>query len=92
KARSKNLAVRQYSLLVSALQVVKHGGRIVYSTCSLSPLENDDVIARLLKKRKGEATVVKPTFEIGEPTELGWQILPDKTGFGPIYLSVLERI
>ena len=92
QARSKNLAVRQYALLVSALQVVRHGGRIVYSTCALSPLENDDVIARLLKRRKGEARVLTPSFDIGEATEHGWHILPDRTGFGPIYLSVLERI
>jgi 16S rRNA C967 or C1407 C5-methylase (RsmB/RsmF family) len=92
KARSKNLAVRQYALLVSALQVVRHGGRIVYSTCALSPLENDDVIARMLKKRSGEATVVPLEFDIGEKTEHGWQILPDRTGSGPIYLAAIERV
>lgn len=91
-ARSKNLSVRQYALLASALQVVRPGGRIVYSTCSLSNLENDNVIARLLKKREGEARVVRETFEIGEPTEHGWMILPDKTGYGPIYFSILERV
>jgi len=91
-ARSKNLAVRQYSLLVSALQVVRHGGRIVYSTCSISPVENDAVIARLLKKREGEAVVKPLAFEIGEATEHGWQILPDTTGYGPIYLAALERL
>lgn len=91
-ARSKNLAVRQYALLASALAVVRIGGRIVYSTCSLSNLENDAVIARLMKKRAGEARVVRASYEIGEPTEHGWMILPDRTGFGPIYFSVLERI
>lgn len=91
-ARSKNLAVRQYALLASALAVVRSGGRIVYSTCSLSNLENDLVIARLLKKREGEARVLKQTFEIGEPTEHGWMILPDSTGFGPIYFASLERL
>jgi 5-methylcytosine rRNA methyltransferase NSUN4 len=91
-ARSKNLAVRQYALLASALQVVRHGGRIVYSTCSISPIENDAVIARLLKRREGEAVVRPLSFEIGESTEHGWQILPDRGGFGPIYLAALERV
>lgn len=91
-ARSKNLAIRQYSLLASALAVVRPGGRIVYSTCSISPLENDAIISRLLKKRAGEARVLSPRLEIGEPTEHGWMILPDRTGFGPIYFCALERI
>jgi 16S rRNA C967 or C1407 C5-methylase (RsmB/RsmF family) len=92
QARSRNLAVRQYALLASALAVVRIGGRIVYSTCSISPLENDAVIARLLKKRAGEVRVVPAKFELGEPTEQGWFLLPDRTRFGPIYLSILERI
>ena len=91
-ARSKNLAVRQYSLLASALAVVRVGGRIVYSTCSISPLENDAVIARLLKKREGEARVIRCDFETGEGTELGWTLLPDRTGYGPIYFSILEKL
>jgi 5-methylcytosine rRNA methyltransferase NSUN4 len=91
-ARSRNLAVRQYALLASALVVVRAGGRIVYSTCSISPLENDAVIARLLRKRSGEVRCLPQFLEIGEPTEHGWMILPDRTGFGPIYFSVLERL
>lgn len=91
-ARSKNLSVRQYALLASALAVVRVGGRIVYSTCSLSNLENDQVIARLLKKRAGESRVVHQDFGIGEKTEHGWMILPDRTGFGPIYFAILERL
>jgi len=95
QARSKNLAVRQYSLLASALAVVRRGGRVVYSTCSISPLEDDSVIARLMKKRAGEVRVVdeKPSgFEFAEKTEFGWMILPDRSGYGPLYAAALERI
>jgi 16S rRNA C967 or C1407 C5-methylase (RsmB/RsmF family) len=92
KARTKNLNLRQYALLVSALQVVKPGGRIVYSTCSISPMENDAVIARLLKKRKGEARVLMSQIDVGEATEHGWALLPDQCSVGPIYFSILERL
>jgi 5-methylcytosine rRNA methyltransferase NSUN4 len=90
-ARSKHLSVRQYALLASALAVVRKGGRILYSTCSISPAENDAVISRLLKKRAGEVRVLSFRSELGDSTEHGWSILPDRTGFGPIYFSLLER-
>ncbi|MDC0325195.1 RsmB/NOP family class I SAM-dependent RNA methyltransferase [bacterium] len=91
--RSKQLAHRQYALLCSALMACKPGGRVVYSTCSLSNLENDETIRRLIKK-KGNTfqckTDLRPPY--GESTEFGWQILPDKQpGWGPMYWVVLER-
>lgn len=91
--RTKNLAVRQFSLLSSAWLAVKPGGTIVYSTCSLSPIENDGVVSKLVKKR-GTA-VVRPDFlssyDFLEETEFGFQILPDTCGFGPMYFSILQK-
>jgi 16S rRNA (cytosine1407-C5)-methyltransferase len=40
----------QVRLLVSAIKMLKAGGEIVYSTCTLSPEENELVINKLLKK------------------------------------------
>lgn len=57
--RGENLATRQYSLLCAALLAVKPGGRIVYSTCSINPAENDGVLDKLLRK-KGEAVRIVP--------------------------------
>ncbi len=88
---SKRLAVRQNALLCAAIDAVKPGGRVVYSTCSISPLENDSVIERLSRSRSGKFKVLKIEGEMGEPTEHGWLILPDKYGCGPIYTAVLER-
>ena len=91
--RTKNLSIRQYSLLSSAWLAAKVGGRIVYSTCSISPLENDDVVAKLVKKRSPE--VLRPSqfssIDFLEIAEFGYQILPDKCGFGPMYFAVLEK-
>ncbi|MEC9466055.1 MAG: RsmB/NOP family class I SAM-dependent RNA methyltransferase [Myxococcota bacterium] len=90
-ARTKQLAQRQYAILASAMRVVRVGGRVVYSTCALSQRENDGVIAKLMRKRKGEASSVHVDCPLGEETEYGQLILPDETGFGPIYFAVLER-
>ena len=41
-------AERQRAILSSALRAVRPGGRVVYSTCSLEPEENEDVVAAVL--------------------------------------------
>ncbi len=89
--RTRNLATQQHAMLASALLAVKPGGRIVYSTCALSPLENDGVVTKLLTKKGKLVTVHHPNFSIGEKTEYGWMIFPDSCGAGPTYISVLER-
>ncbi|GJQ80123.1 hypothetical protein Trydic_g19404 [Trypoxylus dichotomus] len=40
----------QSELLVQALKLVKIGGNVVYSTCSLSPIQNDGVVHMALKR------------------------------------------
>ncbi|KAG6464277.1 hypothetical protein O3G_MSEX014405, partial [Manduca sexta] len=39
----------QSALLTNALRLVKVGGTVVYSTCSLSPVQNDGVVHLSLK-------------------------------------------
>lgn len=45
---SKRLAKEQAALLMTALQAVRVGGRVVYSTCSIATEENDGVIDQTL--------------------------------------------
>lgn len=89
--RTKAIAVSQFAMLASALDIVKVGGTIVYSTCALSQLENDDIIRKLSQKRAGRYELIRKEFSFGEPTEFGWQVLPDTTGWGPFYLAVIKR-
>jgi 16S rRNA C967 or C1407 C5-methylase (RsmB/RsmF family) len=99
-ARSRKLALRQYALISGALEGLNNGGRMVYSTCTINPIENDGVVAKLLKKKPNKVKIVDYIPEVvGEKTEYGWIYLPDRTiesfdhlSMGPIYFSVLERI
>ena len=68
--RIQSLADRQKWLLRSAVSATKSGGTIVYSTCTLSPEENEDVIAWILKKEKG-AVVLEDIFISNLPLEDG---------------------
>lgn len=48
----KGLAEIQFGILENAKEYVKDGGNLLYSTCSLSKIENEDVIKKFLEKNK----------------------------------------
>ncbi len=69
------MSFEQKSLLESAFKILKKSGVIVYSTCSLEPEENEEVIDWLLRKhKKAELEEIavkglkssKPVLEYGE--------------------------
>ncbi|PIR53526.1 hypothetical protein COU76_00585 [Candidatus Peregrinibacteria bacterium CG10_big_fil_rev_8_21_14_0_10_49_10] len=50
----------QRELLESALHATKIGGRIVYSTCTLTPEENEEVVQDILNKFSDQVEVIDP--------------------------------
>ncbi len=91
-SRTKRLAIQAFAMLASALEVVKQNGTILYSTCALSPLENDGVMEKLHKKRKGRFEIVPVHLPFGEQTRYGWQVIPDSSGGrGPMYAAMVKR-
>lgn len=54
------MARLQVSLLASAVNTAKVGGRVVYSTCTLTPEENEGVVMEILKMFEGKVEVVDP--------------------------------
>lgn len=51
------LHATQVRILVRALQLLKVGGRVVYSTCSMNPVENESVVASAVERCGGTANV-----------------------------------
>lgn len=70
----KDLASRQCFLLRSAISATKPGGIIVYSTCTISPEENEGVIDWILEKEK-------ENIEIEDMSIKGLEFLPGITSF-----------
>lgn len=50
QSRIKTLSMEQWALVSSAWRLLKKDGFMVYSTCAMNPIENDEIIAKLFKK------------------------------------------
>jgi NOL1/NOP2/sun family putative RNA methylase len=100
----KQMSKTQRQLLESALNVLKPGGFLVYSTCSLEPEENELNIDWLLKAHKN-VSLEKINLEIGDPgltnvfgQEMNNEISkcrrlwPHKTGTQGFFLAKIRKI
>ncbi|MDC7246435.1 MAG: RsmB/NOP family class I SAM-dependent RNA methyltransferase [Sphaerochaetaceae bacterium] len=90
--RTRMLAIQQFAMLASALEAVKAGGYILYSTCSISPLENEKVVEKLEKKRKGRYEIIDLNLDTAQKCSSGQIILPDsEENLGPLYFCLIRR-
>lgn len=51
----------QLNILLRGIQLLKAGGRLVYSTCSLNPIENEAVVAEALRRSGASIHLVDVT-------------------------------
>jgi 16S rRNA C967 or C1407 C5-methylase (RsmB/RsmF family) len=50
----------QLRIATRGAHLLKIGGRMVYSTCSLNPVENEAVVAALLNRAQGTSSAFPP--------------------------------
>ena len=80
-------------MLSSALMAVKEGGYILYSTCSINPGENEEVVQKLFKRHAMEVEEIQETPSWAEKRKNGARVLPDKSGGrGPMYFCLLKKV
>jgi 16S rRNA (cytosine967-C5)-methyltransferase len=83
-----SLASQQKKLLRNAAKVVKPGGRLIYSTCSVEPEENEEVVADFLRSTD--------EFRVIAPQSLGTEsgairTWPHHQGTDGFFATVFER-
>ncbi len=73
----KKYALLQESLLSSAVSLVKVGGQIVFSTCSLFPEEGEEIVTKICNVYPVE--VVEKGVKGGNAVKNGWRFYPPET-------------
>ncbi|CAJ1021828.1 putative 16S rRNA methyltransferase RsmB/F [Leishmania utingensis] len=59
----------QCALLQRAVRLCKTGGRVVYATCTLNPLENEAVVAAVLRACGGAVALISPPRPLPRRTQ-----------------------
>ncbi|XP_023479759.1 tRNA (cytosine(34)-C(5))-methyltransferase, mitochondrial isoform X2 [Equus przewalskii] len=100
-SQRRSLPLLQRGLLRSAIKALRPGGLLVYSTCTLSRAENQDVINDVLNTHSNVipvditemARTCSQDFSFA-PTgqECGLLVIPDKgRAWGPMYVAKLKK-
>ena len=78
----------QYAIIDNASKYVRNGGRLLYSTCTLSKAENEDIVAKFLENHSDfKAAPVFP--ESGSSTNI--TLMPHKNGSDGFFIACFER-
>ncbi|MBT7952253.1 MAG: 16S rRNA (cytosine(967)-C(5))-methyltransferase, partial [Gammaproteobacteria bacterium] len=80
----------QEALLFALWPLLKQGGRMVYSTCSMFKQENDVQIEKLLNKYD-DVQLISINANWGVTTKYGRQTLPTQDDSDGFYYAVLEK-
>lgn len=71
----EELAALQRKLFAAAVSVLRSGGRLVYSTCSIEPEENEAIVAWAETEFPALRVVSRQPFVPGQPSDGGFQAL-----------------
>ncbi|XP_051984998.1 5-methylcytosine rRNA methyltransferase NSUN4 [Xyrauchen texanus] len=102
----QQLPLLQTQLLVAGIQATRKGGDIVYSTCSLSQLQNECVVQQAISLALEDLGITVQVQDLGWFTQrffdsfhfashlnVGELVLPHLcANFGPIYMCKLRRM
>ena len=80
----------QYSILSNSANYVKEGGILLYSTCTLNPAENEEVVARFLAEYPGFAPCRLPQ-SLGSAGHMV-TLFPHQGDTDGFFISTMKRV
>lgn len=98
KWRIKNPLIKKYSqlqyeILSKISQYLKIGGFLLYSTCSLLPEENEEIISNFLSNNQNFSSIDLPFPDLGQLIEYhGKRLLPHEIDSEGFSVFLLKRI
>jgi 16S rRNA (cytosine967-C5)-methyltransferase len=92
-----SFAATQRQILATAFELLKPGGRLVYCTCSVMPVENEQVVAAFLGTHSRAARAPWPEGLAQPPglleRSVGWQLLPGgSAGTDGFYYACVTKL
>ena len=93
----ESFAATQRQILSTAYELLKPGGRLIYCTCSVMPVENEGVMTAFLEAHPRASRAPWPEG-VAQPPGLieravGWQLLPGgSAGTDGFYFASLTKL
>ena len=84
------LSATQASILDGLWPLLKPGGKLLYATCSILPVENENQMTAFLRRHPDATEDVLPT-NAGRARIIGRQILPGESGMDGFYYARLRK-
>lgn len=87
----ENLAGRQIRILLQAASMVKPGGRLIYSTCSVEPEENEQVINKFIEQTRGFEPLALAVNSSLITRSGAVRLWPQRDGADGFFIAAFER-